>query len=99
MQESTIARASRLTIFRGQAPIAAVLLSCLLAADVANAATDTWIGNTGPEWGTNGNWSTTNVSGIPATGDTLVFDVTGNSSAASDDNLGNAFSIATLNFV
>ncbi|HEY2759844.1 MAG TPA: hypothetical protein VGI75_03855, partial [Pirellulales bacterium] len=94
MQWFTFARAPRLTIFVG------VLFGCLFAAAAARAATtDTWIGNSGPEWGTNGNWTTTNASGIPATGDTLVFDGTGNSGVPSDDNLGNAFSIATLNFV
>ena len=76
-----------------------MLFSLLLATATSAATTNTWIGNTGPEWGTNGNWTTTNVSGIPATGDTLVFDSTGNSGVPSDDNLGNAFSIATLNFV
>ena len=90
MRSSILARASGL--------ITIVAVCALTVATTQAATTNTWLGASGFEWGTSGNWATTNVSGIPATGDTLLFDGTGNSSSPSDDNLGNAFSIATLNF-
>ena len=79
---------------------ATLLGGCLFAASsAALAATDTWTDGANPDisWGTLGNWTTANVGGIPLTGDMLLFNSTP-SSLNSDDNLGNAFSIATLNF-
>ncbi|HZZ26917.1 MAG TPA: autotransporter-associated beta strand repeat-containing protein [Pirellulales bacterium] len=52
----------------------------------AQAATDTWIGNTaGANWATPANWST-NPS-LPQTGDSLVFGLAGTAGTVLNDNL------------
>jgi len=65
-------------LFRGFASAFVLGAAWLLAAS-ASAATDTWIGNTDAKWTTAANWS---GGTAPASGDTLVFGVTGTSGLA-----------------
>ena len=58
---------------RHRRTLAATLLTAVLAATTAHAATDTWQGTAGStDWATNGNWTYSTGSAI-ASGDSLVF--------------------------
>src|ERR1700722_16475187 len=73
---------------------AAAPAAMLLSSQIAHAATETWTGTAGTSWGTTGNWTGTNPT--PQTGDGLIFP--GITGLTSDDNLGNNFQIASLQF-
>jgi fibronectin-binding autotransporter adhesin len=64
---------------------AAVLSAASLLGNAAQAATDTWVGNTNASWATGSNWS---PSAVPSNGDTLVFGVQGSAGVALTDNTG-----------
>src|ERR1700722_1767250 len=54
----------------------------------ARAATDTWVGSTtNADFGTVGNWTTTNAGSLPLTGDSLVFGAAGTQGTTLLDNL------------
>ncbi|HEX9048852.1 MAG TPA: autotransporter-associated beta strand repeat-containing protein, partial [Verrucomicrobiae bacterium] len=63
----------------------------------AQAATDTWVGNTDANWGTSGNWTFSSGSGPVASGDSLVFGVAGSSGLTLNNNL-SGLSFANLTF-
>jgi hypothetical protein len=72
------------------APVA-LGISCQLT----SAAVETWTGTNSAEWGTSGNW--TGADPIPAAGDVLSF-TSGVTLSASDNNLGNNYSLGGLKF-
>src|SRR5690242_13725854 len=71
---SRVRRGSRWLMLTA-APVAVALVGT--SASIA-AVTDTWTGTTSTNWGTSGNWTTTNGGGIPLTGDTLVLSANAN---------------------
>jgi fibronectin-binding autotransporter adhesin len=73
-------------------------MALVLPAITPAATTDTWIGTSGIDmnWGTSGNWTTTNPGGIPLTDDLLSFG--GTTNLTSTDNI-SGLTISGLNFV
>ena len=60
-------------------------------------AADTWTGGAGNgNWSTVGNWTTTNVGGIPVAGDDLLFPTTATGNFTNIDDLGANFSIHSI---
>jgi fibronectin-binding autotransporter adhesin len=86
-------RRQRLSALTGAVfAVAPFLFSRMAPAQVAPGVTDTWTGSdaSSPNWDNAGNdllsgsnWTTTNPSGYPANGDTLIFD--GPNTASNDD--------------
>ncbi|HSV14969.1 MAG TPA: autotransporter-associated beta strand repeat-containing protein, partial [Tepidisphaeraceae bacterium] len=74
--------------------LAAVPVAIALSAGSAHAATDTWTGTTDSSWLTPTNWTGGNAP--PQAGDTIVF--SGTTALSSDDNLGDGFSLAGIQF-
>jgi fibronectin-binding autotransporter adhesin len=76
--------------------VAVASISALgLCGQAAHGATDTWIGNTSPNWATPTNWSA-----LPVTGDSLVFGAPGSAGTTLNDNLmtGATYSLGTITF-
>ena len=64
--------------------MAVVTTACLLAAQSAIGASDTWVGNTTASWNLAGNW---NPASVPATGDDLTFWVAGSQGAGLNNDI------------
>src|SRR4029079_12369263 len=80
-----------------QGGVAAASISAMtMFAQPAQAANDTWIGNTSANWADAANWSS-----LPVTGDSLVFGAAGTAGTTLTDNLttgSGTFTIAGITF-
>ncbi|KPK43302.1 MAG: hypothetical protein AMK72_13505 [Planctomycetes bacterium SM23_25] len=81
------------------AAVAAVVLAASMGAPRAEATDYTWEGNVDEFWGTPGNWLPA-PGGVPAAGDTVIFDDTalGIPEAATSINLGAGAAAKTVSF-